>query len=527
MAAHAQIQTNIDGLDLILDGGLRHPAQGSLFVVILGGPGTGKTNLALELTVRTLIACRERGVAHLYYSLDQPPLEVHNKLLEDFEYFGLPADAHRLAGSFKTEHFSAVVSALRPSKEAFERHLVLASLLDTRHNPITGAGALFEKIDRDVHNLAKSCDLGSALRPRLVTVDNISLSVFDDGSGVRSSLRTLRDRLGERAMHGVFVVEAPPDEAHRAAFAAAEYAADVIIFLDYHALGEQFKERSIEIAKARHQFYYRGTHHFSIVGRSGTELRGARGQRRPGIHVYPSTSTLLSYLQYRSRNPALDLTMVPFGIDGVNVRRYSSNGLISPRTLLSTAHATALRFLLEEPGTGVLISFQQSAAEILESIDELDPGLPVGELERRIHGIGLDPEYISAGKFLKDVFDDLQRLRESGKEVTRVALLGLGHLKWGFPLLHDAKMLIPWLQLFFKRLRLTSLFVESNLSSGGAATDRESALQDSVDNLFVLDWIAATREMELKCLRKLNAALGSGEDHVTLRTASAAANAEK
>ena len=95
-----------------------------------------------------------------------------------------------------------------------------------------------------------------------------------------------------------------PGGSERATFTAAEYAADVILQLGVHEFGDQFKERSIEITKARHQFHYRGTHHFSIVGRNEGRLRGARGQRPPGIHVYPSVPTLLSYLSYRDGNEA-------------------------------------------------------------------------------------------------------------------------------------------------------------------------------------------------------------------------------
>ena len=90
MSAHTRIRTGIDGLDLILDGGLRHPAEGSLMIFVLGGPGSGKTHMALELTVRMLREAKGAGATHLYYGLDQAPEEIHAKLREDFDYYGLP-----------------------------------------------------------------------------------------------------------------------------------------------------------------------------------------------------------------------------------------------------------------------------------------------------------------------------------------------------------------------------------------------------------------------------------------------------
>jgi KaiC/GvpD/RAD55 family RecA-like ATPase len=469
MSAYDRLPTDIDGLDLLLDGGLRHPRGGSVFMVILGGPGSGKTHLALEIATRTLARLEGNGGSHVYYSLDQSPAELHAKLREDFGFFQIPGQWGRIVGSLENPDHSALVQSFRPDPAAANEHyLVLASLREPPHDLVARGSALFERLDADLSALTRAAaPVGTNLKPRLVAIDNISVSSLDDGGSVRAALHQIRDHLAARNLHGVFVIETPGGSGDLATFTAAEYAADVILQLGYHAFGDQFKERSIEITKARHQFYYRGTHHFSIVGRNEGRLRGARGQRPPGIHVYPSVPTLLSHLAYRDDGgvpgPA---TSVPFGLADLSIPAGSVCGLIGPPRRVTTAHWLALRFLLAEEGDGLLVSFRESEAD-LRAISRR--WFPAADAER-LHVLSFAPEYLSTGKFLKDVHDGVENLRAQGRAVRRAALWGLGHLRWAFPLLYDARMLLPWMAAFFREERISSLFVEATKPANGGAS---------------------------------------------------------
>ncbi len=456
-----------------------------MFLVVLGGPGTGKTHFALELTVRILAQEGGDGAIHMYYGLDQPPEEIHAKLREDFQYYGVSGQWNHVTGTIRGENYRATLHSIQTQPEDKEgRYFLCASLQGADHR-IESSESLFRRLDEDIEAITRLApSVGKPLVPRLVTIDNISLSAFDDGDDVRHALQKIRARLVERRMHGIFLVETPGADSDRGTFSAAEYAADVILQLGYHEFGDQFKERSLEIAKARHQFYFRGTHHFSIAGKSGEQLRGARGQRSPGIHVYPSTPTLLSYLQYHREEPPAAADSLPFGYGEIQVRATSANGLLgSPRRLASLYWLT-MQFLMAEPGTKLLVSFQQRGEEIL---DQADQWFPDSNLRDQVKCLSFSPEYISAGKFLKDVFDELESFRRQGHEVTRVAVAGLEHLRWGFPLLNDAKMLIPWLTVFFRSQSITSLFVESTFpTASDNDSPGESAMADTVDNLLVI-----------------------------------------
>lgn len=523
MSAYDRLPTDIDGLDLLLDGGLRHPHGGSVFMVILGGPGSGKTHLALEIATRTLARIDGNGGSHVFYSLDQPPAELHAKLREDFGFFRIPGEWGRIVGSLENPDHSALVQSFRPdARGAIEHYLVLASLREQPHELVTRGSALFERLDADLSALTRAtAPVGTNLKPRLVAIDNISVASLGDGGGnVRAALHQIRDHLAARNLHGVFVIETPGGAGDQAAFTAAEYAADVIVQLGYHAFGDQFKERSIEITKARHQFYYRGTHHFSIVGRNEGRLRGARGQRPPGIHVYPSVPTLLSHLAYRDDGGApAPATSVPFGLADLSIPAGSVSGLVGLPRRVTTAHWLALRFLLAEEGDGLLVSFRESEADLRAIARRWFPA----DQADRLHVLSFAPEYLSTGKFLKDVHDGVEALRAQGRTVRRAALWGLGHLRWAFPLLYDARMLLPWMAAFFRQERITSLFVEATKSGNGggpAAPDSaggETAVATTVDHLLEI----AERSdggADLALVRSLNARTSSRSGRIAIPT---------
>jgi hypothetical protein len=317
---------------------------------------------------------------------------------------------------------------------------------------------------------------------------------------MRTALHAIRQNLAARRLHGIFVVETPGGASERAAFTAAEYAADVIIQLGYHEVADQFKERSLEIAKARHQFYFRGTHHFSIVGRNEGVLRGGRGERPPGLHVYPSVATLLSHLGYR-RGEAGGGEPVPFGLEDLTIPGGSVTGLVGPPRRATTAHRLALRFLLADEDVGLLISLRESERELREVARRwFEP-----KQAERLEVLSFVPEYLSAGKFLKDVYDAIEQLRREGRNVKRAALWGLGQLRMAFPLINESRMLLAWMSSFFRQQGISSLFVEASSAVHDDGTvSGETSVPATVDHLLSLKELP-DGEAEVQIVRSLNA----------------------
>jgi KaiC/GvpD/RAD55 family RecA-like ATPase len=492
-------QTGIDGLDLILDGCLRAPEDGSLFIAILGGAGTGKTNLALEFAVRALQSLDGSDNLVLFYSLDQTPAELYEKLQRDMDFFGLPGERRRIAGVLEQRHYAAVVNAVKHENKSGENLFYLGSVRQSSGRERITPDSLFEMIDHDIDHFGKhTLKVGTTLKPQLVCIDGISLSMFDEQDGIRQSLRLIREHLAQRRIHGILVLESPEDGNARASFRAAEYAADVIIQLGYHHFGDHFKERSIEILKARHQFYYRGTHHFSIVGRSTDHaLRGARGQRSPGIHIYPSVPTLLSWIQYNTAAVDPPTKFVPLGFGGLRVLEHSANGLIGGIRGAKEDLGLGIAFLLAaEQGKTLLISLKETRSEIDSLIQTRFPKLDVERFRQRTLVLTFQPEYISSGKFLKDVHDYIEEHRH--ERIERVLITDLAHLEWAFPLLKDAKILGPWLVQYFKRRGMTSLFLENSLDYTDGRVPTSSLIATTVDNLLSTNKNAGRVELRLE-----------------------------
>src|SRR5690606_11012189 len=126
----------------------------------------------------------------------------------------------------------------------------------------------------------------------MACVDNIGLLLTDlDYFGKRRALLATRRQLMATGVHGV-VVQETTDERDLRMPSAEEFSTDLLIELGYQTETSSFKARTIEILKARHQYYYRGQHHFSIAGRGvlRDSYLGARNERGPGLHVYPSVA---------------------------------------------------------------------------------------------------------------------------------------------------------------------------------------------------------------------------------------------
>src|SRR5262249_25462018 len=122
----------------------------------------------------------------------------------------------------------------------------------------------------------------------MVCIDNVGLLLNElDYYDKRSALIEIRRQLMQQTIHGIFIVE-EGDPSTLKVPSAEEFSTDVLIRLAFVDSGGPFKARTIEIQKARHQYYYRGAHHFSIAGKDVNRnlYLGARGEQGPGLHIY-------------------------------------------------------------------------------------------------------------------------------------------------------------------------------------------------------------------------------------------------
>jgi len=488
------LKTGIDGLDAILAGGIRYPRDGAAFVFVTGGPGTGKTVLALELVARAWLDA-PAGSTCLYYSVEHTPRSLHRKLAFDFGYYGSEARIEALEPEV-------------PHKQVLEAYTErgMSRLVLTQAN-----AALLES---DVHGSSIDIDwILAEIRNHqlagpvvMACVDNVGLLLSDlDYFEKRRALLATRRALMRAGVHGVFVQEITDSRDLRMP-SPEEFSTDLLIELGFRSQhAGAFKARAIEITKARHQYYYRGEHHFSIAGRATTRdsLLGARNERGAGLHVYPSVAAQLSISRDthgatappRGRSP-IDLghpDLVAGFLENTGPTSASSIALLAePGTRYTYL---SLRFLAAGHRAGettLLVSTKEDRDALLrisEREKSLAPVLEGGDFRRGFRVHYLHPEFISAGKFTWDLLQFLEPAPNS-QAVTRLAFDNIYRLEDRFPLLSGQTFMIPALLDMLRYRNVTPLFVDlvpsgSGRDGSGFDPARYMVMFDHVLHLFL------------------------------------------
>lgn len=457
------IKTGIDGLDAILAGGIRFPAGGAAFVFVTGGPGSGKTVLGLELVARLWLDDAE-GSTCLYYSVEHTPRSLYRKLAFDFGFYGSNAEIE--VPEPEVPHKLTLIA---------RRNGVESRLVITQAHPATmdeaGVGSSVD-IDWILAEIANHRLAGPVA---MACVDNIGLLLTDlDYFGKRRALLATRRQLMATGVHGVFVQETTDARDLRMP-SAEEFSTDLLIELGYQTQTSAFKARTIEILKARHQYYYRGQHHFSIAGRGvmRDSYLGARNERGPGLHVYPSVAAQLSIARdlHAGVVPPRGTEVIDMGnadlvsgfIGGTGPTSGSSTVLLAEPGTRYTFLAMSFLAAGCAGGESTLMVSTKEDRDALSRIAENEPSLRAAcmqgkEFVDRFRVLYLHPEFISAGKFAWDLLQFAEP--DEHHHVTRLAFDNIYRLEDRFPLLAGHNFMIPALLDMLRYRNVTPLFVD-------------------------------------------------------------------
>ncbi len=501
------LTTGIDGLDAILGSGIRFPEDTAAFLFITGETGTGKTLLGLELLTRAFWSDDHGGRTFLFYSVEQSPSDVHKKLEFDFgNYFGSPRPVR-------------LVDADNPAKYCLEVEAPSGGtnrlVLTHAHSALPTANGFpvdIEWIQAEIGNYGRIEDVG------MVCIDNVGLLLNDlEYFEKRAALLEARKLLMHHRIHGIFIQE---ESGGAMRFPSPEeLSTDVLIRLSFEDTA-RFKSRSIEILKARHQYYYRGRHHFSIAGRGVNRslYLGARSERGPGTHIYPSLAAQLSLARDESqlRVPRRGRDAIEIGPAEVATafRNGTAPGRLSSTVVLAEPGTRytgyALNWLargIEAGRAGLLVSTKEdedaitricenrtSLHSLLGPAIEADGGRTLSPLFRLLY---LHPEFLSAGKFTSDIMrmcepGDVRDGTASEPRIERLAFDNVHKLHRRFPLLEGQDFLIPALLDLLRYRSVTPLFIEhvpTSHQSGDLDFDPSQMLStfDNVLHLFLRD----------------------------------------
>jgi circadian clock protein KaiC len=210
----AKARTGITGLDEITHGGL--PAARP--TLVCGGPGCGKTILAMEFLVRGALEFGEPG---LFVSFEESSEDLHN----NFKSFGFD------------------LNALIEQKRLLIAHVKLS------RNEIVEAGAftldgLFVRLELAIKQVG-------AKRVALDTMETL-FSCLSSSDSLRSEIARLFQWLKDKGVTTVITGERGTSELTRHGF--EEYVSDCVLLLD-HRISAQVSKRRLRVVK------YRGSSH--------------------------------------------------------------------------------------------------------------------------------------------------------------------------------------------------------------------------------------------------------------------------
>ncbi len=341
----------------------------------------------------------------------------------------------------------------------------------------------------------------------LLCVDNadtISESAYDDILGRKADglppgnfYKRVREYCGRHRLNSWFVFEEKETQSRihedvNVATTEQAYAADIVIRLGVTVFETGYRERSLEIVKAKNQSYRRGRHHFSIRGAGYKVATSSRKRFIAGVQIFPS---LASKLYDLSRDPSgarveEHKTKPPYKLgikevdDAINHGApYLSTGTVSVLVsdLDSLSAELALHFALQDDVKTVYVSTLHQKSQLLQMADKYELLRARSKNEERFNARHFASEHISDAKLLGDIRDFVRKF-----EAQRVVFDNLFELKAKFPLLRDIKHFLNSMFEMFRRENVAALVVDTVEVGEGHNPLIQSFAAGIADHVFIL-----------------------------------------
>jgi circadian clock protein KaiC len=405
----AKTPTGVTGLDEITGGGI--PTGRS--TLVCGGPGCGKTMLAVEFIVRGATQFGEPGVFMMFE-------ENANELTANVRSLGFDLDK------------------LVAKKKIVLDHVVIehSEIEDTGEYDLEG---LFIRLGHAIDSIG-------AKRLVLDTVEALFAGLTNHAA-LRAELRRLFRWLKDRGITAIITSERGEGTA-LTRYGLEEYVADCVITLD-HRVNEQISTRRLRVMK------YRGSAHAT------NEFPFIIGER--GLSVLPITSLQLNHKASADRI-TMGIARLDEMLGGKGVYR-SSSVLVSgsPGTGKSSIAAKFADTTCRRGERALLFAYEESPAQLLRNMSsiriDLAPWLKKGLLQ--IHASR--PTMQGLEQHLVTMHDTVIAFRPSVVIVDPISNLTVDR--------SDAEVKPTLMRLidFLKQQQITSLF--TSLTIEGSATE--------------------------------------------------------
>ncbi len=225
------IETEIEGLDKVLGGGLPEKSQ----TVITGGPGSGKSFMGMEVLYR----CAKRGINSAFVTLDELP----DNMVRDFSY-AFPS-------------MKDIGDLVKSKKLAVSGH---EAALKIETNSEGETAYTMGNLVSDIEGIVKSVEA------QVVVVDSLSFLKLMLGKTMlyNKAVSMLVANLRRLDVTSLFMLEVPYYSMKRMKFGQEMILFDGVITL-YQSPGNKGGAFEIEIVKMRGADYSREVSHYQIT----------------------------------------------------------------------------------------------------------------------------------------------------------------------------------------------------------------------------------------------------------------------
>jgi KaiC/GvpD/RAD55 family RecA-like ATPase len=445
-----RVITGIEGLDALLEGGIKPLEKQGLIILIKGPPGAGKTTLALQIALNSGIWKISEKIS-AYWTVEQHKDDIRRK-----------ARIIKVNGKKPRIRIKGIKEFL---DSPLEDGLPFWSV-----RPVVEACL-------DLH---KKISKKRTIKRRIMVLDGLNLLGQKEREYIE--IERLLTLLRRQSRIGIVVFEPSPG-----AYGNIDYHADLVIELRGQEIQEPVRYflTELRISKSRFQQTGLGWHqyknrndgmqvfpsvHFRLSKHKSvetcvndsitpiTELKNVKGRRS---HPHKKDPSILSFFLSKGRK-------INRNQANTSIERGSSTVLLGPRRSLKTQ--LTFDFLragsiMKPPEPGLLVSLIDNQSTIVRQpktlCDRCCASLWRGEQPppkctnkrcyKHIHLLHLPPGCITPAEFLQWLEDCLQRIEQkSGQRIRRLVFWDLAQLEFRFPLLADDPMFLPGLMDYLK-----------------------------------------------------------------------------
>jgi KaiC/GvpD/RAD55 family RecA-like ATPase len=316
--------TGITGLDCLLTPksqdseretrGIKYREEKGFFGVVLGAAGSGKSILALQLGCCCKFMDKNTVDTKVVYLSHEPPDAVRSRLAGFGSGNDQDPSAIHCFGTLSNVFIQTTKKKGEEDKSEQDNRWLSNAGLHIVQLPFDVAeqvDVLTNIVDRarEDQESTKNTEKKSQWLVLFDNAETIFSQAYEKAFDLERSaeatplygpkegvfLKRLRDHFAKSGVSSIFFFEEPGSHEQGMTYEVSKtglaYAADVVIHLSCQTVSE-YRQRTLEIVKARNQAHRRGWHHFSIRG-------GNTGE--PGIIIYPSIATQLHIIGKRDK----------------------------------------------------------------------------------------------------------------------------------------------------------------------------------------------------------------------------------